>query len=356
MKISIVIRAYNEAEHIERLMIGIGAQTVAPHEVILVDSGSTDETVSIARGYGARIVDVDPAEFTFGRALNRGCAAAGGDICVFPSGHVYPVSSTWLEQLVEPFHDERVALSYGRQRGSETNKFSEHRIFAQWFPAASACPQTSYFCNNANCAIRRSTWEELPYDETLTGLEDLAWAKAVRARGGWIAYVAEAEVVHVHDETWEQVQARYRREAMAMRSIDEHSHFTRGDFVRLLARNVLFDMRAAWRQGILREELGSIVMFRYHQLAGTYRGFHGPPEVSAQLRARLYYPGDIGPGDRRLASENTIDYAALEAEAHHARLERAHSWTEEDDVERDALNRVGPERARADRTVASRDG
>jgi glycosyltransferase involved in cell wall biosynthesis len=306
----------------ERLMMGISAQAVAPHEIILVDSGSTDETVAIARAYDARMVHVDPAEFTFGRALNRGCAAATGDVCVFASGHVYPLCTTWLEELIEPFGDERVALSYGRQRGNETNKFSEHLLFAQWFPSESVCPQPTYFCNNANCAIRRSIWETHPYDETLTGLEDLAWAQAVRARGAWIAYKAEAEVIHVHDETWEQVQTRYRREAMALRTIDEHAHFTRGDFVRLLARNVVSDIRAASNQGVLRRELGSILRFRYNQLAGTYAGFHGPSELSVGLRARLYYPGEHGRlGHQRVAPENVIDYATLEAEAHRARLE-----------------------------------
>ena len=101
-------------------------------------------------------------------------------------------------------------------------------------------------------------------------------------------------MIHVHDETWQQVKNRYRREAMAMRSIDEHAHFTRSDFIALLTRNVVSDVRAAWSQGALREELGSILRFRYNQLAGTYRGFNGPSEISAQLRERFYYPGEHG--------------------------------------------------------------
>lgn len=316
MRISVVVRAHNEAEGIERLMLGISAQSMAPQEVILVDSGSTDDTVAIARAGGAEIVNIDKADFTFGRALNRGCAVAGGEILVFVSAHAYPARSTWLQHLVAPFAEDRVALSYGRQRGNGTNRFSEHQIFAAWFPPRSVCPQTTHFCNNANCAIRRSAWEEHPYDETLTGLEDLAWAKEVQARGRWLAYVAEAEVVHVHDEPWEQVRNRYRREAMAMRSIDEHASFSRVDFVTLLARTVASDARAALRRRVLQRELGSIARFRYNQLAGTYNGYNGPPEVSAQLRARFYYPGEdesAADGDRD--SSTMIDYEALESEA-----------------------------------------
>jgi rhamnosyltransferase len=198
--------------------------------------------------------------------------------------------------------------------GNGESRFSERQLFAQWFPPHSVCPQTTHFCNNANCAIRRSTWESMPYDEALTGLEDIAWAKAVQADGGWIAYVAEAEVVHVHDEAWEQVRNRYRREAMAMRSIDAPAHFSRGDFTSLFARNVVSDLRAAFSHGALRKEFGSILRFRYNQLAGTYRGFNGPSTVSAELRERFYYPGQHGrahhPGGD---GADAIDYPALEA-------------------------------------------
>ena len=98
-----------------------------------------------------------------------------------------------------------------------------------------------------------------------------------------------------------------------MRSIDAHAHFTRGDFASLFARNVVSDMRAALSHGALRKELGSILRFRYNQLAGTYRGFNGPSAISAQLRERFYYPAEAGrahhPGGN---AADTIDYPALE--------------------------------------------
>jgi glycosyltransferase involved in cell wall biosynthesis len=316
MRVSIVVRAYNEEEHFEKLLLGIRAQRRKADEVILVDSGSTDSTVEIGRRYGCRVVPIDKHEFTFGRALNRGCEAAIGDVCVFVSAHVYPLFDDWLEKLVAPFEDERVVLTYGRQRGGDVNKFSEGQIFARWFPPHSAFPQKSYFCNNANAAIRRATWESLPYDETLTGLEDLAWAKAAQARGGLLAYMAEAEIVHLHDETWDQVQNRYRREAIAMRDIDEHAKFSRLDLGWLLLQHVISDGLLALQQGVLRRELGSILKFRYNQLLGTWRGFNGPPDVSAELRARFYYP--TRPHHRPVQAtteRQLIDYEHLHAQA-----------------------------------------
>jgi rhamnosyltransferase len=289
-KVSIVIRAYNEAAHIEKLLVGIRAQRLAPHEIVLVDSGSTDDTVAIAERHDVRIVRISKHDFTFGRALNYGCAAASGDILVFVSAHVYPTHDIWLEKLVAPFTSEKVVLSYGKQRGDTVNKFSEHRIFAKWFPNNGAFPQRGYFCNNANCAVRKASWQNLPYNEALTGLEDLDWAKRAQAEGGWIVYEPDAKIIHVHEETWPQVQNRYRREALALRQIDEHARFTAFDFVRLLVTNVFADCRIAISERALRRELGSILRFRFHQLLGTWQGHHGPSDVSEALRQRFYYP------------------------------------------------------------------
>jgi glycosyltransferase involved in cell wall biosynthesis len=288
--VSVVIRAYNEEAHIGKLLRGIKAQRVQPQEVILVDSGSTDRTVAVAEGHGARIVCIAKEDFTFGRALNVGCEAARGEIFVFVSAHVYPLYDTWLERLIEPFANPRVALCYGRQQGGITNKFSEHCLFARWFPAERAFPQQGYFCNNANCAVRRSAWEALRYNETLTGLEDLDWAKRAQSGGGWLVYEPEATIAHVHEETWPQVRNRYRREAMALRRIDAEAHFSFLDFLRLFTANVVVDAAAAMKQKAFIKEWHSILGFRFNQFFGAWQGHRDPSEVSQELKQRFYFP------------------------------------------------------------------
>ncbi|MEL6977869.1 MAG: glycosyltransferase family 2 protein [Pseudomonadota bacterium] len=308
MKCSIVIRSYNEAAHIGKLIYGIQQQDLEPHEVILVDSGSTDETREIAERGGAKIIRISKSEFSFGRALNIGCEAATGDIVVFASAHVFPRHKSWLRNLVEPFEDQRVAVSYGRQLGDDVNKFSEHRIFQTWFPDQSVTPQKSYFCNNANCAVRRKDWRRRPYDEQLTGLEDLAWAKHAQQEGGWIAYRADAEIVHVHDESWAQVRNRYRREAIAMKQINETVTLSRADFFKLLTVNIVADLKVARRLGVLRKEFWPILFFRYNQFVGTYKGYRDPDDVSAELRARFYFPSAAIAEQPSRPEENSIDY------------------------------------------------
>jgi glycosyltransferase involved in cell wall biosynthesis len=289
MNCSIIIRAYNEEKYIGRLLEGIRQQTIKDAEVILVDSGSTDRTVAIAESFGARIVRIPSSEFTFGRSLNLGVQAATRGWIVIASAHVYPVYPDWLEALLRPFQEPRVALTYGKQRGPETAKFSEQQIYHQWYPDVSQPRQATAFCNNANAAIRKSLWEENPYDETLTGLEDLAWAKWAREQGYDVAYVAEAEIIHIHNETPRGVFNRYRREGMAFKRIYPEAHFSVYDFVRLTAMNILSDLWHAARERVLGKNIRSILWFRFMQFHGTRLGYRQSGVLTPQLRETFYY-------------------------------------------------------------------
>lgn len=308
---TIVIRAYNEEKHIGRLLAGIARQSVREVEIVLVDSGSTDATLAIATRSPVRVVRIAPQEFSFGRSLNRGCAAARGEFLVFASAHVYPVYPDWLDRLLAPFADPRVALAYGKQRGAAATRFSEHQIFAAWFPEASVSVQQHPFCNNANAAIRRALWQERPFDETLPGLEDLDWAAWALGRGHVLSYAAEAEVVHVHEETPRGIYNRYRREAMALRRIRPHERLHLWDAARLYAQNVASDLRQARRQGVLAAEWRGILGFRALQFWGTYRGFALSGPLTGSLKQAFYYPpGREGGAARAARAVAPIDYAA----------------------------------------------
>jgi glycosyltransferase involved in cell wall biosynthesis len=287
---SVLIRAHNEEAHIGRLLTGIAHQTLQPDEIILVDSGSTDATLAIASAFSVRIVHIAPQDFSFGRALNRGLEVATGDVVVMASAHVYPFFDSWLELLLEPFGDEGVALSYGRQQVPEGGRFSEQQMLARWFPPQSVPRQRDPFCNNANAAIRRALWQELPYDEQLTGLEDMDWATRAIARGYVLSYVAEAVVVHVHDESFGQVVNRYQREAIAHKQIHSDQQMPLATAAWLALKNISGDVRDAAKQHGFRSHASDIVAFRLAQFYGTYRGFHQHGPVTEALRKRFYYP------------------------------------------------------------------
>lgn len=288
--VSLIVRCFNEEAHIGRLLSGAMRQTQPPDEIVVVDSGSTDATLAVASAFDVKVVHVEPGTFSFGGALNRGLEAACGEIAVLASAHVYPLYDTWLERLAAPFEDDVIALAYGRQVIPPQGQFSEGRLLEQWFPARSNPRQKDPFCNNANSAVRRDVWADLPFDEHLTGLEDLDWARRAIERGYLLSYRADAPIVHVHDETFSQVVNRYRREAIAHKQIYDDQAMGAAHALRLGAQNIAVDLLRARGEGVLRSEARGIVRFRVGQFYGAYRGFRQRGPVSELLRRRFYYP------------------------------------------------------------------
>jgi rhamnosyltransferase len=287
---SIVIRAFNEENHIGRLLDGIRHQTVKDVQIILVDSGSTDQTVEIAKARDVEIVNIAPKEFTFGRSLNKGIAQVVSPLVVIASAHVYPVYPDWLEKLLEPFKDTSVGLVYGKQRGSETSQFSEQQIFLHWYGDISQTYQDHPFCNNANAAIRKDLWEQHPYDEKLPGLEDLEWAKWVMDNHYRISYCAEAEIIHVHSESSKGIHGRYMREGMAFKQIYPHEQFGFRDLLRLFVTNSISDFKAANKNRTFFKEFINILRFRWLQFHGTYLGYKQSGPLTWRLKQSFYYP------------------------------------------------------------------
>ncbi len=292
MLASIIIRTYNEAKHLPELLEAIQNQdkSVVDIETVIVDSGSTDQTLKIAEQFNCRITHIKKEEFTFGRSLNIGCEFAKGEFMVFISGHCIPVKNDWIQQLVRPLVDNKAVYSYGQQIGRDTTKFSEQQVFNKFYPSQSQIPQTGYFCNNANAALLKSVWLGQAFDENLTGLEDMLLAKQLFDKGEKIAYVAEAPVYHIHDETWHQVKVRYEREAIALQHIMPNVHFNFKDFIYYSVSSVFLDLSIAVKEKQFFHKFGEIIVFRMMQYWGTYKGNHEHRQLSVRMKEAYFYP------------------------------------------------------------------
>ncbi|MCG8442198.1 MAG: glycosyltransferase family 2 protein [Caulobacterales bacterium] len=291
-RVSIVFRSLNEERWLGEALAACERQVLDDfaHEVVLVDSGSTDRTLEIAESHGCRIVHIKKSDFTFGRSLNYGCDAAVGDYLVFISAHCIPAHDRWLHNLIAPLARGEIDYAYGRQIGHETTRFSEHQVFAQYFPPYDKLPQDDFFVNNANAAVARAVWEENRFDEDVTGLEDMVLGKAVQKNGGAIGYIADAPVVHIHDETFAQTRRRYYREALTLREIMPEVQFHFGDFVRYFTAAVWHDFGAALREKRLATVAAEIVGFRLMQYWGAYLGHNEHRVLSRAQKESYYYP------------------------------------------------------------------
>ncbi|MDB5348575.1 MAG: hypothetical protein JWP89_6952 [Schlesneria sp.] len=289
---SVIVRTYNEARHLPDLLSMLKRQEIPEEklEIIVVDSGSTDDTVRIAEEAGCRVVHIPKADFSFGRSLNLGCEAATGEYLVFISGHCVPVHRNWLTDLTAAMIHDGASLTYGRQIGGPETKFSEHQLFEKYFPAENHEAPHPYFCNNANAAILKSAWQRFRYDEDLPGLEDMEIGqRLVRARLK-ICYAPEAVVYHYHFENWAQVKRRYEREAIALQRILPTVHVSALDALRYWFAGVLGDWAKAILQRSFLRKAVEIVTFRACQFWGTWRGSNSHKQLTRQMKDRYYYP------------------------------------------------------------------
>jgi glycosyltransferase involved in cell wall biosynthesis len=292
VKISVVIRTLNEALYLESLLKSIANQH-APGlntEIILVDSGSTDGTLEIAQRHGCRILGIKRDEFSFGRSLNMGCSAAIGDILVIISGHCVPNDENWLRCLCQPIFHGQIDYTYGRQIGGPKSHHSEKQIFAKYFPVESRIPQNGFFCNNANSALSRRVWEQYRFDEDLTGLEDMELAQRLVRAGSLIAYVADATVIHYHNENWSQIRRRFERESIALQKIMPNIHISLLDTLRYITASIFNDCLKAFRQKPKANSFVDIVRFRYNQYIGTWKGNHLHRKLSHAEKEIYFYP------------------------------------------------------------------
>ena len=201
-RVSIVVRAKNEARYIGETLAAVRGQRYRDFEIIVVDSGSSDRTPEIASQYGATIVRIEPEQFTYGRALNLGVSKSSGELVVSLSAHATPENSNWLGSLVSGFRHPAAAGVYGRHMPRENVSFFEllgMRLSGVTSKERRIQVGRARF-SNTNGAFRREVWEMVAFNEKLPGAEDVDWARQVQRMGYVIVYEPSAAVYHSHGE------------------------------------------------------------------------------------------------------------------------------------------------------------
>jgi glycosyltransferase involved in cell wall biosynthesis len=225
--VRVVVRAKDEAAKIGTTLERLAAQTIADHaEVVVVDSGSSDGTLGIVRGAGVRLIEIPPASFTYGRSLNIGCDGAQAPLLAALSAHAPPLHADWLERLLEPFEDERVACVCGYAKAPDGGALSER--FVQDAAHARAHPFWGY--SNSAGAFRADLWRAHPFREDMPGTEDKEWAWHWLQRDRLVVVDPALVTDHSHSdegplETFRRARAEWQGFAMFL---DLQSYGLRG--------------------------------------------------------------------------------------------------------------------------------
>lgn len=227
--VSIIIRTKNEEKWLGKVLEKIYQQTFKDFEVIIVDSGSTDKTLAIAKKFPVKIYKISPEEFNYAYALNYGIAQSKGKYITILSGHSLPISDTWLEDGLKNFQNPKMAGIDGHFVALPDAPFWA-KILSLWVKTGRfgrimmryIIQPREHQLTNTNALILRELWEKYPFDESLPmphQCEDFDWSQEMLARGYTTIRDPNFTVRHSHHLSLRQVIERHRFWAKTLRII-----------------------------------------------------------------------------------------------------------------------------------------
>lgn len=220
VKASVLIPTYNAGKEFKETLERISSQeTGFDYEVLLVDSGSKDGTVELARRYGARVLSIPKSKFSHGGARNYGISEASVEYVAMTVQDALPADEHWLDKLIENMEsDEQVVGVYSRQiPRPDCNPFSRYALERHFTNRPERHEQaiksldhyetltpiqkleTITFDDVSSC-VRRTVWEKHPFRAISFG-EDLDWSERVIKAGYKIVYEPGSVVIHSHDRS-----------------------------------------------------------------------------------------------------------------------------------------------------------
>ncbi len=267
MTISVAIPVLNGERYLEEVLAAVLAQRVSGEvELLVIDSGSRDRSLEIARAAGATVIEIAPEEFGHGRTRNLAVARSSGDLIAFLTQDSTPAGTDWLAEHLRSFElADRVGASFGphlpRADASPLTKRLLEGFFHDFSPTGEPVVHrsgdTTYLSSN-NTAIARAAWEEIPFRD-IPFAEDQAMGADLLAAGWAKVYNPAARVVHSHDHGLLDGFRRYFDEYRGLRdSVGQKSEPSASRAFGIVARSV-----AADREYLVREEPSAAARARW---------------------------------------------------------------------------------------------
>jgi glycosyltransferase involved in cell wall biosynthesis len=176
VKVGVTIPVRNGERYLAETLESVLSQNVAAGDVVVIDDGSQDRTVSVAQGYAPHVRCVSQAAMGIGAARNRGVAEVEGDLLTFVDGDdLWP--SDRLERQLQAFDTPSPPdIVFGR---IEQFVSPDLDAAAAAELRCSTAPQPAFLANTM--LLPRSTWERVgPFSTEVVRSEFLDWL--LRAR------------------------------------------------------------------------------------------------------------------------------------------------------------------------------
>jgi rhamnosyltransferase len=232
--LSIVILTKNGGELFRDVLAGLfRCDGIIDCEVLIIDSGSTDQTLEHVKQYPQiRVHSIPPSEFGHGKTRNLGAQMTSRPTIVYLVQDATPATADFLERLATPLNEEGFAGVFGRQLPRPWTNRMERMFLGRTYPdhrEVRACRADrrlgikDIFFSNVCSAIRREVWKNIPFDESIIMSEDQLWARQVLLAGERILYEPRAVVLHSHNYRLKEVFKRNFDSGASLLGIAEDS-------------------------------------------------------------------------------------------------------------------------------------
>lgn len=220
LKSSILIPTLNAGEIWPDALAAISSQTFQVTNKIIVDSGSKDDTIELAKSSGFTVASIPKQEFNHGATRQLLVELAGdADICIFLTQDAILASPDSIANIIKAFEDPQVGIAYGRQLPHKNAKALETHARLFNYPDKSEVVSINdldekgfkvFFCSNSFSAYRRSALLAVGGFPTGSIMgEDAIVAAKMLVKGYKKAYVANASAYHSHSYTLSEEFKRY---------------------------------------------------------------------------------------------------------------------------------------------------
>lgn len=193
-RVSVLIRTFNSEKTLLRLLPKLHLDE--GDEVLIVDSGSSDNTRKVASQFSARFVEA-PLPFNYSKSLNVGFRAAKNPLVYVLSSHVVPMIPNLLEKLRNLFialpQDVMAIYGPGGILGRDHLNLGNEPLYI--FQQADFSIYQSII-GNANTVYRYSAWQKNLFNENIRTSEDKIWAQVILQLGYRLAYAPSAPVMN----------------------------------------------------------------------------------------------------------------------------------------------------------------
>ena len=217
--VDVIIPSYQPDQRTIWLVKRLLNQSYEVNRIYLVNS-TTGYFPQELTEFGEKVVihHISQREFDHGGTRHLATMESKADIVVFMTQDAVPVNEQLIQELVAPFLDASIGIAYGRHVPCATANEIERYTRGFNYPPKSQVKSLvdlprlgikTFFCSNVCSAYRKDLYESLGgFESRIIFNEDMIMAAKLLHSGYKIAYVAEAKVLHSHNDSYPRMFKR----------------------------------------------------------------------------------------------------------------------------------------------------